>query len=310
MKKGILLVNLGTPTRPDEPAVKEFLSKFLSDKRVIKQSDFLWQPILHGIILRKRPAKVAKDYQKIWLENGSPLAVYTQAQKENLQKLLPETVVELAYSYSHPSISESLDKLLAQGVDDLTVIPLYPQYSGTTVGTVFDEVADYFHRSDKVVNLNFVASFYKNERYIKRFAKLIEQTVKEEKLDGVLFSFHNIPQSYVVAGDRYPQECEETVKLIMREIHEIPHHLSYQSIFGKEEWMKPQTDEIIKTLSLQNIKRLLVVAPGFVADCLETLLELEVENKSYFMENGGEEFVYLPAFNDEMEFAHILKDLI
>ncbi|MCL2235498.1 MAG: ferrochelatase [Defluviitaleaceae bacterium] len=308
--KGVLLVNVGTPDAPTPEAVKGYLRVFLSDRRVIKKQGLLWKVVLNGIILRKRPPKVAKRYEAIWTKGGSPLLVYLETLQSHLQSLLPSAKVEIGMSYSKPTISQALDRLLKEGVTNLTIVPLFPQYSGTTVGPIFDTVSEYFRKTDKIINLQFIASFHTRQSYIDYFAKRIKSAVAKNNLDGILFSFHNIPSAYVKDGDRYPKECEETTKLIMEQVGDVNHVLAYQSVFGHDEWMEPQTEKIIKELPAKGIKRLLVVAPGFVADNLETILELDVEAREEFMNAGGEKFVYLPTFNADKELAEIITDLI
>ncbi len=308
-KKGILIVNLGTPKSPTTAHVREYLKVFLSDPRVIKTPPAIWKPILNGIILRTRPQKSAKLYESIWRKEGSPLLVYAKQQQAYLQALLPDTKVALAMSYSHPFIPEAIDQLLAEGIDDLTILPLYPQYSGTTVGSVFDDVMKYFVKSDKIINLHFVRSFYDHPLYIQYFADKIKAKLAKQPVDALLFTYHGIPVSYVTDGDDYPSECTKTTELIMQQLGDVPFYQTYQSKFGPAEWLTPATDATLTDLPKKGVKKILVIAPGFVADCLETIEELEEENKGYFMENGGEEFYYLPPFNDDPQLAEILKQL-
>ncbi|MCL2618391.1 MAG: ferrochelatase [Defluviitaleaceae bacterium] len=310
MKEGVLLVNLGTPDSPSPADIRQFLRRFLSDKRVIKRPDILWLPVLHGIVLRTRPHKVAKHYAQIRMDEGSPLTVYTTAQRDNLRRQLPHAVVETAMSYSKPYIPDVLETMLDAGVRKLTVIPLYPQYSSSTTGSVFDAVAKHFTGSERIIDLRFVASFGEHPAYITYFADRIRQTVRELGLDGVLFSYHNIPQSYVTDGDRYPFECERTTGLIMQQAGDIPHFMAYQSVFGRGLWMLPTTDHLLRTLPQKGVKRLLVAAPGFVADNIETIWELGAEGRETFLRHGGEKYAYLPTFNKDSELAVILKDLL
>lgn len=308
-KQGIMLVNLGTPDKPTAEAVKPYLSRFLSDRRVIKKSPLIWKPVLHGIILNTRPKKSAALYQSVWTENGSPLLYYSQCQQQFLQERLPNVKVELAMSYSQPLIKEILQKLVNERVTDLTVIPLYPQYSGTTVGSVFDDVMRFFIGKDCLPNLKFVRSFYDHPLYIDYYVKKIQQKMAERDYDALLFSYHGIPLSYVNDGDNYPDECRVTTERIMDQVGDVLHFQTFQSQFGPEEWLKPATDSVIKSLPNQGVKKLLVVAPGFIVDCLETIEELEVENKGYFMEHGGESFDYVTPFNDDSALADVLVDI-
>lgn len=308
-KHGIMLVNLGTPDEPTAEAVKPYLSRFLSDRRVINKSPFIWKPILHGIILNTRPKKSAALYQSIWTEHGSPLLYYSKCQATFLQERLPDVKVALAMSYSHPLIEETLQQLVNERVTDLTVIPLYPQYSGTTVGSVFDDVMKFFIGKDCIPNLKFVRSFYDHPLYINYYVEKIKQKMAENEYDALLFSYHGIPISYVNDGDNYPDECRITTEKIMEQIGDVLHFQTFQSQFGPEEWLKPATDYVIKTLPDQGVKKLLIVAPGFIVDCLETIEELSVENKGYFMENGGQKFDYIPPFNDDAALSDLLVDL-
>jgi len=303
-------VNLGTPKDSSKTEVRKYLKTFLSDRRVIKIHPIIWKPILNGIILNIRPKKSAKLYQKICTENGFPLLEYTEKQMENLKNICPEVEVTIGMSYSEPSIETALDTLLSKEIEELNVIPMYPQYSGTTVGSVFDSVMNYFIKSDRIVDIKFIRSFYNNPQYIDYFSKKINEALNESPIDAIVFSYHGIPMSYVKDGDNYPKECTKTTKLIMDKLGDIPYYQTYQSKFGPSEWLKPATDDTLKKLPSKGIKNILIVAPGFVVDCLETIEELEHENRNYFLENGGEVYKYVPPFNGDIEFAKLVKDII
>ncbi|EGO2732918.1 ferrochelatase, partial [Enterococcus faecalis] len=232
IKKGILLINLGTPKDTSKLEVKKYLKTFLSDRRVIKIHPMIWKPILNGIILNIRPKKSAKLYEKIYTGNGFPLLEYTEKQKENVQSILPDAEVEIGMSYSEPSIETALNTLLSKEIEELNVIPMYPQYSGTTVGSVFDSVMNYFIKSDKIVDIKFIRSFYNNQQYIDYFSKKINEALNESPIDAIVFSYHGIPVSYVKDGDNYPEECTKTTKLIMDKLGDIPYYQTYQSKFG------------------------------------------------------------------------------
>ncbi|HGS8606593.1 TPA: ferrochelatase [Enterococcus faecalis] len=307
---GILLVNLGTPKDSSKIEVRKYLKTFLSDRRVIKTHPMVWKPILNGIILNIRPKKSAKLYEKIYTDNGFPLLEYTEKQKENVQSILPDVEVEIGMSYSEPSIETAINTLLSKEIEELNVIPMYPQYSGTTVGSVFDSVMNYFIKSDRIVDIKFIRSFYNNPQYIGYFSKKINEALNESSIDAIVFSYHGIPMSYVKDGDNYPEECTKTTKLIMDKLGDIPYYQTYQSKFGPSEWLKPATDDTLKKLPSKGIKNILIVAPGFVVDCLETIEELEHENRNYFLENGGEVYKYVPPFNGDIEFAKLVKDII
>ncbi|WP_430394480.1 ferrochelatase [Enterococcus faecalis] len=309
-RTGILLVNLGTPKDYSKTEVRKYLKTFLSDRRVIKIHPIIWKPILNGIILNIRPKKSAKLYQKICTVNGFPLFEYTEKQMENLKNICPEVEVTIGMSYSEPSIETALDTLLSKEIEELNVIPMYPQYSGTTVGSVFDSVMNYFIKSDRIVDIKFIRSFYNNPQYIGYFSKKINEALNESPIDAIVFSYHGIPMSYVKDGDNYPKECTKTTKLIMDKLGDIPYYQTYQSKFGPSEWLKPATDDTLKKLPSKGIKNILIVAPGFVVDCLETIEELEHENRNYFLENGGEVYKYVPPFNGDIEFAKLVKDII
>ena len=303
-------MNLGTPKDSSKTEVRKYLKTFLSDRRVIKIHPIIWKPILNGIILNIRPKKSAKLYHKICTENGFPLLEYTEKQMENLKNICPEVEVTIGMSYSEPSIETALDTLLSKEIEELNVIPMYPQYSGTTVGSVFDSVMNYFIKSDRIVDIKFIRSFYNNPQYIDYFSKKINEALNESPIDAIVFSYHGIPMSYVKDGDNYPKECTKTTKLIMDKLGDIRYYQTYQSKFGPSEWLKPATDDTLKKLPSKGIKNILIVAPGFVVDCLETIEELEHENRNYFLENGGEVYKYVHPFNGDIEFAKLVKDII
>ncbi len=310
MEKGLLLVNLGTPKDTTPASVRTYLRKFLSDRRVIKTHPVIWRPILEGMILPSRPKKSALLYQELEKKAGLPLLRYMEEQGENLRHVLPDYEVCIAMSYSEPFIEESLQSLLDKGVTKLTVVPCYPQYSGTTVGSVFDDVMKFFLKSDKVVDINFIHSFCEDPLYIKYYVEKIKAALEKEKVDAICFSYHGIPVSYVTEGDKYPEECQKTTAAIMKEVGDVPYYQTYQSKFGPSEWLTPATDATMKELPQKGVKKILMIAPGFTMDCLETVIELEEENKGYFMENGGEKFIYVPPFNGDIEFAELVKSLL
>lgn len=309
-KSGLLLVNLGTPADASIPAVKHFLAKFLSDRRVIKTNPLIWQPFLRGIILNTRPKHSAAAYRRLPNQAGLPLLRHTLAQQQHLQKLLPEQMVVVGMSYSEPSIEAALAKLVAEKVTEITVVPMYPQYSGTTVGSVFDSVTNYFQKNDQLVDLHFIRSFYQHPLYLDYFAEKIKARLVEEPVDALVFSYHGIPVSYVADGDAYPAECTATTDLLMARIGDYPFYQTYQSKFGRAPWLTPATDVTLKKLPQQGVKKILVVTPGFIVDCLETIEEIDVENRDYFMGSGGEKFIYVPPFNADSAFAELVAELV
>ncbi len=311
MKKGILLVNLGTPEQPKAGPVRRYLRKFLGDRRVIDMPRVPWWLILNLMILPTRPKHSAELYQKIWSdEKGSPLLYYTQRQATQLQEKFPDQMVRYAMCYSKPFVPDILSEMMALGMEELTVIPMYPQYSQTTVAPVFDQVSDYFKDKANIPQIYFQQSFYREPLYIKYMADQIKAELAREKYDKIIFSYHGIPQKYVKHGDPYPKQCDETTRQVMELIGDFPYLQTYQSKFGPSEWLTPATADIMKKLPQQGNKRILVLTPAFVADCLETLEEIEHENRDYFMENGGEIFTYLHPLNDSPVFTDLLEKIV
>ena len=309
-KEAVLLINLGSPKSSNPKHVKKYLAQFLSDPRVIKTSRLIWLPILYGMILNVRPKKSARLYQQIEHNQKFPLIAFAEAQQTNLQKFFPQKRIEIAMSYGHPAIPEKIEALIAEGITALTVIPMYPQYSGTTVGAIFDEVMHTFIRTDRIIDLRFIRSFYNHPAYIAYYVHKLKMRLSVERPDLILFSYHGIPQSYVEDGDTYPDECTATTELIMAELPDIPYLQTYQSKFGPAKWLTPATDATLKSLPQKGVKNILLLAPGFIADCLETIIELEVENKAYFLENGGEKFTYIRPFNGDNELAELFQKII
>ncbi|EOH98794.1 ferrochelatase [Enterococcus moraviensis ATCC BAA-383] len=309
-KKGIMIVNLGTPDKPETKEVRAYLKRFLGDKRVIDTNRFIWLPILHGIILRTRPKKSAALYQKIWEEAGSPLLIYTKSQAEQLQARFPDQVVRYAMSYSKPLIPEVLQEMHTLGVTDLTVIPLYPQYSTTTTAPIFDEVAKFYLNAEAIPSLHFIQSFYDEPLYIDALANQIKQALSEKKVDKIIFSYHGIPVSYVKKGDPYLEHCQQTTQAVMDRVGDVPFISTFQSKFGPAEWLTPATDQTLKELPKTGVKNILILTPGFVSDCLETVEEIEKENCGYFIENGGDYFRYIHPFNEDPELIDILEKIV
>ena len=309
MKKGVLLVNLGTPKSPTAADVRTYLSKFLADKRVLDVPRAIWLPILHGMILRTRPKRSAARYRQIWTKAGSPLFIYAQKQAQQLQALLPTTIVKYAFCYSDPSITDSLTEMQQAGVTDLTIIPLYPQYSVTTVASVYDQVATHFMHAQAMPNLHFVTAYYQHPTYIKALAAQIKQALAQQSYDRIIFSYHGIPEKYVTAGDPYFKQCTATTQQVMALVGDVPYTQTFQSKFGPGKWLSPATDDTLRALPQQNVKSVLVLTPGFVADCLETLEEIDQENRGYFKASGGQQFTYLHPFNESQTFTQLLADL-
>ncbi|MCG9581781.1 ferrochelatase [Vibrio tubiashii] len=311
-KQGVLLVNLGTPDEATAPAVKRFLSQFLHDKRVVDMTRWLWCPILHGVILPIRAPKVAKLYQTVWMEDGSPLLVYSKKQAEKLRQQL-DMPVELGMTYGNPSLKVGVEALLAQGVEEIIVLPLYPQYSGTTSAAVSDGLTKAFKQIPVMPSFQFIRDYHEHPLYIKALAESVKRSWQENgQGDYLLCSYHGIPKRFADNGDIYPQHCERTTALLGEELGLSPDKIgmTYQSRFGREEWLQPYTDKTLETLPAKGIKKLDIMAPAFSTDCLETLEEISEQCCELFMEHGGEKFNYVPCLNDDELHIQMMVDLI
>lgn len=316
-KPALLIVNLGTPDEATPSAVRRFLRAFLTDRRVIETHPILWRPILEGIILRIRPSRVAHAYRTIWSEDGSPLLVGTMAQVEGLRQRLGSSVeVRPAMCYGSGNIREVLDDLYAEGYRRVAIVPAYPQYSASTVGAVFDEVARWGLGSRDQLSVRTVRSYEDAPAYIEALATALEESWREngrpdfEAGDVVLASFHSIPQAMVDKGDPYELECERTVRLLRQRLgcSEKELILTYQSVFGPAKWIGPATIDTVESLGAQGRRRVDVICPGFVADCLETLEEINVLNRQVFIDAGGKTFNYIPWANGSSACVDMLEE--
>ncbi|CAH0539045.1 ferrochelatase [Vibrio marisflavi] len=311
-KKGVLLVNLGTPDAPTAPAVKKFLGQFLHDKRVVDMSRLLWCPILHGVILPIRSPKVAKSYQTIWMEEGSPLMVHSKNQAAKLQNRLGYPV-ELGMTYGSPSVESGISKLLSQGVEQIVILPLYPQYSNTTTAAALDAVSKVVKRLSTIPSYRFIRDYCSHPSYIKALAASVRKSWDEQgKGDYLLCSYHGIPKRFADNGDIYPKQCELTTHLLAQELGLTSEQIgfAYQSRFGREEWLKPYTDKVLEELSGKGIQTLDVIAPAFSVDCLETLEEISEQYQELFVESGGKQFRYIPCLNDDDEHIEMMRQLV
>ena len=317
-KLGILLVNLGSPEAPTSSAVKRYLAEFLWDKRVVDAPRWLWWPILHGIILRFRPARAAKAYQEIWTDQGSPLIATTrlqmQAIEHKLQKKIPgDVAIEMAMRYGNPSIEQGLNTLRQAGARRLLVLPLYPQYSATTTATVFDEVTRVLQSWRWLPEVRFINQYHDHPKYIEALAASIQNHWQDKgRGEKLLFSFHGIPQRYVDSGDPYFCHCQKTARLTAEalQLEDNEWQVVFQSRFGREPWLQPYCDKTLQQLPKQGIKSLDIICPGFSADCLETLEEIEIQNRALFIEAGGEHYQYIPALNADAEHIDALTELL
>lgn len=311
-KQGVLLVNLGTPDEPSVPAVKRFLSQFLHDKRVVDMTRWLWCPLLHGAILPIRAPKVAKLYQSVWMEDGSPLLVYSKKQVEKLRTQL-DMPVELGMTYGNPSLKTGVEALLAQGVEEIIVLPLYPQYSGTTTAAVSDGLTKAFKQIPVMPAYRFIRDYHDHPLYIKALADSVRRVWEQKgKGDYLLCSYHGIPKRYADNGDIYPIHCERTTTLLARELGLEPNQIgmTYQSRFGREEWLQPYTDKTLETLPAKGIKNLDIMSPAFSSDCLETLEEISEECRELFMACGGSRFNFIPCLNDDDLHIEMMAELV
>ena len=315
---GVLLINLGTPDEPAPPAVRRYLGQFLSDPRVVEVPRILWWLILHGFILRFRPGRSAKQYQKIWTEKGSPLLVYSQDVAAGVQERLSarlsgSVVVELAMSYGNPSIDSALDKLYKQRVRRIVLLPLYPQYSGSTSGSVFDAVTRSLSRRRWVPEFRFINHYHDAPGYIAAIAASIREYWNVNgRGDRLLFSFHGLPQSMMMNGDPYHCQCQKTARMVSKalELNDDEWQVSFQSRVGREQWLRPYTDETARSLGAMKLNKLDVVCPGFAVDCLETLEEIAMQNAGFFRDAGGGELRYIPALNARDDHLSFLSGSI
>lgn len=317
-KIGILLTNLGTPDEATPKALKRYLKEFLSDPRVVEVPRLLWWLILNGVILQFRPRRSAKAYQTVFTEQGSPLMFHTQAQRDAIAAQLKQQygenlVVEFAMRYGNPGYDTVLEKLFAQGVRKLLVLPLYPQYSASTSASSFDQLARNFMRRRWLPDLRFVSHYPDYPPFIAAAADKIRQHWQQHgRADKLILSYHGIPKRYLTNGDPYHCECYKTSRLIAEQLglSSEQYLTTFQSRFGREEWLKPYTDETLKTLPEQGVKSVQIFCPGFSADCLETLEEIGEENREYFMHAGGQRYEYISALNAEPGHIAALCQLI
>ncbi|HGY0022756.1 TPA: ferrochelatase [Klebsiella pneumoniae] len=311
-KTGILLANLGTPDAPTPGAVKRYLRQFLSDKRVVDTSRLLWWPLLRGVILPIRSPRVAKLYQSVWMEEGSPLMVYSRRQQQALATRLPDTPVALGMSYGSPSLASAVDDLLAQGVEHIVVLPLYPQYSCSTVAAVWDELARILAKKRAIPGISFIRDYAEHPDYIHALAASVRASFAVHgEPDLLLLSYHGIPQRYANQGDDYPQRCRDTTRELVSALGLPPERvmMTFQSRFSREPWLTPYTDETLKMLGEKGTKHIQVLCPGFAADCLETLEEIAVQNREIFLEAGGKQYEYIPALNADAAHIEMMVNL-
>lgn len=317
-KLGVLLTNLGTPDAPTPSALRRYLAEFLWDPRVVDLPRPLWWIILHGIILRTRPARSAKAYQSVWTGDGSPLLQIAKIQTEGVRARLQQRYkapveVVLGMRYGNPSIASALAQLRAANVQRLLVLPLYPQYSCSTTASTFDAVAQAYTKQRWLPETRFINHYHDQKGYIEALANsLRDQWQRQEPGEKLIFSFHGTPKRFLEEGDPYYCECQKTARLVAESL-ELPDErwqVCFQSRFGREEWLQPYTDVTLQQLAKDGVNNVDVICPGFSADCLETIEEIGEENRDNFLHAGGEQFNYIPALNDRDDHLDALADLI
>ncbi|MCW5648763.1 MAG: ferrochelatase [Ramlibacter sp.] len=315
-RTAVLLCNLGTPDAPTPGAVRRYLAEFLGDPRVVEIPRALWLLILHGIILRVRPARSARKYASIWTPEGSPLKVWTQRQARLLQEALAQrgqdVVVRCAMRYGSPSVASELDQLKAEGATRILVLPAYPQYSGTTTASVLDAVYAWAARLRHVPELRFVNRYHDHPGYIAALAARITAYWQAHgRPDQLVMSFHGVPERTLHLGDPYHCECHKTARLLAAALDLAPdqYRLTFQSRFGKAKWLEPYTEPTLVALAQAGTRRVDVVCPGFTSDCLETLEEINMEAREAFLHAGGQAFHYIPCLNDDAGWIAALADL-
>lgn len=293
---GLLLLQLGTPDAPTTPAVRRYLREFLSDPRVIDINPVGRALLLNLIILPFRSPKSAHAYEQIWTDRGSPLLFHTQDLAKGVAaKLGPSWCVEVGMRYGHPSIPDALKRL--EGCDRIVVLPLFPQYASSSTGTAMERVWQLAAKKWRIPAIDIVSSFYADAGFLAAWETVAKDTIEAAKVDHVLFSFHGLPVRHVTKGDPYPEQCEATARSLAERLGVANHSLSYQSRLGRTPWLQPFTDHVLDELPKKGVKRLAVMCPAFVADCLETLEEIGIRAKAQFKAAGGEELVLIPSLN-------------
>ena len=315
---GVLVVNLGTPDSPSYLAVQRYLRDFLGDRRVIDTSRLIWLPLLYGVVLPFRPIRTTRNYRKIWMRDGSPLAVYSRGLTEKIAALLRTSYgdrvrVELAMTYGNPSIAGAIQSLAEQNVRRLLVLPLYPQYCSSTTGSVFDRTSQALQRWRWLPETRFVNDYFDDSGYIDALtAQIQDHWAAAGERSHLLLSYHGIPAVYVAEGDPYRFQAESTTRLLVERLGlgagEFSH--CYQSRFGSVVWLQPYTEDVLKSLAARGVRKLTIVSPSFAVDCLETLEEVAIEYRHKFLELGGEQFGLVPALNDTDRHSELLGAII
>ena len=315
---GVLVVNLGTPDAPSYGAVQRYLREFLGDRRVIDTSRWIWLPILYGFVLPFRPIRTVRKYRKIWLQDGSPLAVYSSRLASKMDQRLRAAAgdrvrVALGMTYGNPSIASAIESLTRQNAKRLLVLPLYPQYCSSTTGSVFDRTSDALRRWRWLPETRFVNDYHDDAGYIEALGARIEEHWAEAGgRSHLLLSYHGIPAAYAKAGDPYREHTERTTRLLVARLglKEAEWSHCYQSRFGSVEWLQPYTEDTLTALAKRGSRKLTVVSPSFAVDCLETLEEVAIEYRDKFLQLGAERLTLVPALNDDDRHAELLVSIV
>ena len=311
-KVGVLLINLGTPEAPDAGAVRRYLGEFLSDRRVVEIPPILWQPILRGIVLRTRPKKSAHAYSQVWREDGSPLAAITREQAAALAEAFgPEVIVDYAMRYGRPAIADRLASLKAQGCERIMIAPLYPQYCAATTATANDAAFAALATMRWQPALRTLPPYHDDPAYITALKASVEAGLAALDFtpDAIVTSFHGMPQRTLELGDPYHCHCQKTARLLGESLgREVI--IAFQSRFGRAKWLQPATDAVLAALPSKGMRKVVIVAPGFSADCLETLEELDIRGRATFLAAGGTDFAYLPCLNSDRPGIAMLQTLL
>ncbi len=308
---GVLLINLGTPDAPDAAAVRRYLAEFLSDRRVIEIHPAAWKPILHGIILRTRPRRSAEAYKQVWSNEGSPLRVIAARQAKALQQQLPEVSVHFAMRYGKPGIAAAIERMVDEGCTRILAAPLYPQYCAATTATANDALFGVLARMRWQPAVRTLPPYYDDPLYIDALRTNLSRQLEalEFAPQRLLLSFHGMPQRTLELGDPYHCHCHKTARLLAESL-DIPIDVAFQSKFGRARWLEPATESVLAAYPSQGVTRIAVAAPGFSADCIETLEELGIRGRATFEGNGGEQFALLECLNDAPESIAMIEGLV
>jgi len=315
-KKGVLLINLGTPDSTSWWDIRKYLKEFLSDRRVIEVNPIIWQIILNFFILTFRPSKTAHAYKQIWRKdtNESPLLYYTKKQSNELNRKIgsENVVVDFAMRYGNPSIRSKLHQLKNEGCENIIIFPLYPQYAAATTATVCDEVYRSLMKMRWQPSLQIIPHYESEPLYIDALVNSIEKKIKTLRWnpDLIISSYHGIPKTYFDKGDPYHCYCHKTTRLIKEKFKKVEVKTTFQSRFGPQEWLTPYTDKTLENLPKEGIKNLLVICPGFASDCVETLEEINIQGREIFIEKGGENFDLIPCLNDSLDHINLFQKLV